>query len=616
MSIFDILTLFGGLAMFLYGMRIMGNGLKDSSSGTLKVILEKVTSNLFKAFLLGMGVTALIQSSTATIVITSGLVAAGLVGFKQSIGIIMGANVGTTITGQIVRLLDIDSSSAAWLQIFKPSSLAPIALIIGIVLIMFIKKGASEKVGGILMGFGILFIGLLNMTSAVGALSESGVFERIFTGFGDNPVLGYLSGAGVAFVLQSSSATVGILQAFSTSGALTFKATYPIIVGIYLGDCVTTAIVCSIGAKADAKRVGVANILFNMSETVLVFVGMFIVHQTGLLNNLWDAPVNSGIIANTNTTFNLACTFLLIPFAKVYEKLSYKIVKDDPVEAKTNPYEEAFAALNPVFFSTPALAFSACYNALSMMFDVARANITKAVGCLYEYDEEKVREVEEDEEYVDMFADRISGYLVQISPNVTQDYHARILDEYYKVVAEFERLSDHAMNIAIEAREIRGQEIRYSETALKEISVLYELICKVLDQAELAFKRRDIRAAKQIEPLEEVVDDLVSALKDRHLQRMSDGKCSVLADVSFTNLMSDLERISDVCSNIGVATVARVEKEVVSETHTYMSHLHAGKDVNFNTEYEQASREYFGKLTAVSSPSVSEENAETAVPEE
>ena len=602
--------------MFLYGMRTMGNGLKESSSGTLKVILEKVTSNLFKAFLLGMGVTALIQSSTATIVITSGLVAAGLIGFKQSIGIIMGANVGTTITGQIVRLLDIDSSSAAWLQIFKPSSLAPIALIIGIVLIMFIKKGVSEKVGGILMGFGILFIGLLNMTSAVGALSESGVFERTFTGLGDNPVLGYLSGAGVAFVLQSSSATVGILQAFSTSGALTFKAIYPIIVGIYLGDCVTTAIVCSIGAKADAKRVGIANILFNLSETVLVFVGMFIVHRTGLLASLWDAPVNSGIIANTNTTFNLACTFLLIPFAKVYEKLSYKIVKDDPVEEKTNPYSEYFTALNPVFFSTPALAFSACYNALSTMFDVARANIDKAVGCLFDYNSGKVREVEEDEQYVDMFADRISGYLVQISPNVTQDYHARILDEYYKVVAEFERLSDHALNIALEAREIHEQEIRYSEAALQEISVLYELICRVLDQAEQAFKKRSIDAAKQIEPLEEVVDDLVSALKDNHLLRMRQGKCNVLADVSFTNLMSDLERISDVCSNIGVATVARVEKEVAGETHTYMSHLHAGQDISFNSEYEKTGREFFGKLAAVGTSSVPVMDTENAAPEE
>ena len=604
MSIFDILTLFGGLAMFLYGMRIMGNGLKESSSGTLKVIMEKVTSNLFKAFLLGMGVTALIQSSTATIVITSGLVAAGIIGFKQSIGIIMGANVGTTITGQIVRLLDIDSSSASWLQIFKPSSLAPIALIAGIILIMFVKKGASEKVGGILMGFGILFIGLLNMTSGVGALSESGVFEKVFTSFGDNPALGYLSGAGVAFILQSSSASVGILQALSTSGALTFKAIYPIIVGIYLGDCVTTAIVCSIGAKADAKRVGIANILFNFSKTVLVFAGMFIVHRAGLLSSIWDAPVNSGIIANTNTIFNLACTILLIPFAKVYEKLSYKIVKDDPVEEKTNPYSEYFTALNPVFFSTPAIAFSACYNALSTMFDVARTNITKAIGCLYAYDVQKIREVEEDEEYVDQFADRISGYLVQISPNVTQDYHARILDEYYKVVAEFERLSDHAVNIAAEAREIHEQEIRYSDTALQEISVLYELIGRVLDKAELAFKKRDINAAKGIEPLEEVVDDLVSALKDNHLARMREGKCNVLADVSFTNLMSDLERISDVCSNIGVATVVRVEKEVAGETHTYMSHLHAGQDVDFNAEYEKAGREFFGKLAAVSGPSL------------
>ncbi|MBQ9910992.1 MAG: Na/Pi cotransporter family protein [Lachnospiraceae bacterium] len=612
MSIFDILTLFGGLALFLYGMRIMGNGLKESSSGTLKVILEKVTSNAFKAFLLGMGVTALIQSSTATIVITSGLVAAGLISFRSSIGIIMGANVGTTITGQIVRLLDIDSSSAAWLQILKPSSLAPIALVAGIILIMFVKKEKTDKVGGILMGFGILFIGLLNMTSAVSALSANGVFEKVFTSFGNSPFLGYLSGAGVSFVLQSSSATIGILQAFSTSGALTFKAVYPIIVGVYLGDCVTTAIVCSIGAKTDAKRVGIANILFNLTKTFLVFIGMFIVHKAGLIDGLWERTVNSGIIANTNSVFNLACTFLMIPFARVYEDLSRRIVKDDVEPVVENKYHEALDALNPVFFSTPALAFGACYNALNTMFDVARKNIERATDLLYRYDPAGFAAVDDEETSVDLFADRVSAYLVQLSPSVTQDSHARILDQYYKDVAEFERLSDHALNIAMIAKEMQEENIVYSQTALQEISILTELIGKVLDEAELAFKKRDIAAAKKIEPLEEVVDDLVSALKDRHLQRMRAGLCNVLADVSFTNLMSDLERISDVCSNIGVATVVRVEKTVASETHSYMSLLHAGKDEQFNTIFENTGREYFGRLAAVENDTKNGAGSETA----
>ena len=256
MDIFDVISLLGGLAMFLYGMRLMGDSLKENSSGTLKRAMEKVTNNPFKAFLLGIFVTALIQSSTAMIVITAGLVGAGILTLRQSLGIIVGANVGTTVTGQIIRLLDIDASGAAWLRFFQPSTLAPIALIVGIVLIMghFVKN--AKSIGSIAIGFGILFSGLLNMTGAVHDLSQSGAIEQLFSGLGENPFLGYLTGAGVAFALQSSSVTVGILQAFSSSGMLAFKSIYAVIVGIYLGDCVTTAIVCSIGAKPDARRVG------------------------------------------------------------------------------------------------------------------------------------------------------------------------------------------------------------------------------------------------------------------------------------------------------------------------------------------------------------------------
>ena len=262
MSIFDFLTLFGGLAMFLYGMRLMGDGLKESSSGALKKAMESVTNNPVKAFLLGFGITAIIQSSTATIVITSGLVGAGLLTLHQSIGIIVGANVGTTVTGQIIRLLDLDAGGAtSWLQLFKPSSLAPIALIIGIVLIMGGRFKSSRSIGNIAIGFGIPFSGLMNMTNAVNVLTESGTLEGMFNGLGNNPVLGYLTGAAVAFILQSSSATIGILQAFSASGVLTFKAVYPVIVGVYLGDSVTTGIVCFIGAGAEQKRVGIVNIL-------------------------------------------------------------------------------------------------------------------------------------------------------------------------------------------------------------------------------------------------------------------------------------------------------------------------------------------------------------------
>ena len=287
MNFFDILSLLGGLAMFLYGMRLMGDSLKENSSGTFKVVMEKVTDSALKAFLLGIAVTALIQSSTATIVITSGLVGAGILSLRQSFGIIVGANVGTTVTGQIIRLLDINASGSSFLRLFQPSTLAPIALIIGIVLIMTGILRNSKSIGNIAIGFGILFSGLLNMTSAVRVLQESGAVDNLFTGLGDNPFLGYLTGAGVAFALQSSSATIGILQAFSASGLLTFKAIYSVIVGVYLGDCVTTAIVCSIGANREAKRVGIVNILYNLCKSAMVLVVITVIHHLGLLDGLW-----------------------------------------------------------------------------------------------------------------------------------------------------------------------------------------------------------------------------------------------------------------------------------------------------------------------------------------
>ena len=291
MNIYNLITLLGGLAMFLYGMRIMGDGLKEGSSGTLKNALEKLTNTPVKAFLLGLVLTALIQSSTATIVITSGLVGAGIISLRQSLGIIVGANVGTTVTGQIIRLLDLDSSGTSFLQFFKPSTLAPLALIIGIIIIMGWKSKGSGKLGQIIIGFGILFSGLLNMTDAVSTLTESGIIEQLFSNLGKNPILGYLIGAGVAFVLQSSSATIGILQAFSTSGQLTFGAIYAVLVGIYLGDCVTTAIVCNIGAKPDAKRVGIVNIVFNLSKSALILIAVAIVHNMGLLDGLWNRTI-------------------------------------------------------------------------------------------------------------------------------------------------------------------------------------------------------------------------------------------------------------------------------------------------------------------------------------
>ena len=431
MDIFNIITLFGGLAMFLYGMRMMGDGLKESSSGMLKAVMEKVTGTPLKAFFLGLFMTAVIQSSTATIVITSGLVGAGIISLHQSLGIIIGANVGTTVTGQIIRLLDLNTSGLAFLQFFKPSTLAPLALIIGIIFIMGKPFRGAEKAGRIVIGFGILFSGLMNMTSAVSTLTETGIIESLFSRLGENPFIGYLIGAGVAFVLQSSSATIGILQAFSTSGQLTFNAIYAVLVGIYLGDCVTTAIVCNIGAKPDAKRVGIVNILFNLSETVLILVGVNIAHSLGLLDGLWNSTVNSGIIANTNTIFNFSCAVLMFPVLGLYEKASLRIIKDEPVSAPKHDVLVKLDSLNPVFFSTPALALNNCYRMLTEMYKLARKNIENAFSLVQNYDENAFKEIEETEDVLDHMADRISDYLVQLSGHLSSEQHIAMLDYYH-----------------------------------------------------------------------------------------------------------------------------------------------------------------------------------------
>ncbi len=594
MSFYDFLTLFGGLAMFLYGMRLMGDSLKESSSGTLKKAMESVTDNPVKAFILGLLVTALIQSSTATIVITSGLVGAGILTLHQSLGIIIGANVGTTVTGQIIRLLDIDASAGSWLRLFQPSSLAPMTLILGIILIMAGRFKNAKSIGNIAVGFGILFSGLLNMTGAVNTLSESGMVETLFSGLGKSPILGYLTGALIAFILQSSSATIGILQAFSASGVLTFKAVYAVIVGIYLGDCVTTAIVCSIGAKPEARRVGMVNILFNLSETVLVLSVVAIVHRLGLISWLWDATVNSGMIANTNTVFNLSCAVAMFPMLNTYEKLSRKIIKDDPVSE--DRYKETLDALSPVFFETPALALRSCYDALMTTFRSSVVNLRKARMLLNEYDETTYREIMEEEQDINRITDRVSCYMVELLPHLREPFHVSILDQYYKVTGEFEHLGDIAADFADNMKELHEQDTRYSEAAYAEIRVMEELIDKILAATELAFRKRNMEAAYRIEPMAEVTNDLIVYMKEHHLKRMSDGICTVYADPSFTNLLADMKKLADTCSNIGMATIMRVRPELADHEHKYLSSLRSGSDEEFNAAYQQIRDEYFGQL--------------------
>lgn len=596
--VFVVISLLGGLAMFLYGMRLMGNNLKESSSGTLKLAMEKVTDNYFKAFLLGLLITAVIQSSTATIVITSGLVAAGVISLDQSLGIIVGANVGTTVTGQIIRLLDVNADSSSLLRFFQPSTLAPIALIFGVVLIMGFKFKRSDSIGNIAIGFGILFSGLLNMTNAVSGLTESGILDKIFANLGANPFLGYLSGAGVAFVLQSSSATIGMLQAFSLAGDLPFSTIYVVLVGVYLGDCVTTAIVCAIGAKADAKRVGIVNILFNLGKTILVIVVVTILHKVGLLDNIWNMPLRSGGIANTNTVFNLGCAIVLLPFVFVFKKLANIIVKDEP--APKNKYQDKIDALNPIFFATPALAFRSVYDVLTTMFTLATTNIAKALALLDEYDEGVFDSVQEEEENIDFMTDCVDNYLVKISPHISEELHTRILTQYHKVVSEFEHLGDYASHIADTAKALNDENVSFSDEAREELMLVKELLWDILQYTRQAFVNRDEKAAAHIEPMEEVMNDLVTTLHDNHLVRLRDGVCTVRGGILFNDVLTNVGRISDTCSNVGVATILRVNPSKTNMAHSYVSAIHSGVDTQFNDEYKKTYEEFFGRLGNIS----------------
>lgn len=364
--------------------------------------------------------------------------------------------------------------------------------------------------------------------------------------------------------------------------------------GIYLGDCVTTAIVCNIGAKPEAKRVGIVNILFNLNKSVLILAVVAVIHNAGMLDGIWNQAIYSGGIANANTVFNLVCAFVLLPFVGIYEKFSHRLVKDEPLPA--GKYDEMLDALNPVFISTPAVAFGRCYDVLLVMCQLARNNISRAFAMVTRFDPETMKLVEEDEDYIDAMADRVSNYLVQISATITSHYHVEIMNYYFSVITEFERLGDHAMNIAEITSELHEKESAFSKDALSELGVLWELLNSILDYTVEAFRKQNLPAARQIEPLEQVVDDMVNVLKDNHLERLRSGECGVFNGTEFFNLLSEAERISDVCSNVGVATVSRAMPGIRHQVHDYISMLHSGRDQEFNRAYQKSHDQYFERL--------------------
>lgn len=583
----------GGLALFLYGMRIMGDALQRGSSDALKRAMEKVTNSPFTGFLLGMGVTAVIQSSTATIVITSGLVGAGIISLHQTLGIIMGANVGTTMTGQIIRLLDINADAARWLQFFKPSTLAPIAAVAGILLIMAFRFKSSDNVGTICMGFGILFTGLLNMTAAVEPLSSSPVFADLFLKLSEQPVLGFIAGWAVAMTLQSSSATIGILQALTFTGQLSFSSIYSIIIGIYLGDAATTAIVCSIGAKANAKRTGMVQVLFNISEAVLVLTGVTILHRLGVFDGIWSKPITSGGIANTHTIFNLICALILLPVCSMFEKIANRVIKDDPVKPKKSDAE--LAKLDKALLDSPALALDAVHRVITGMATMACGNARAAMDMLLHYNADTIAAIREDEDAIDELADHASAYMVRLSPHL-DGVDSEKLNYYIQCLSEFERVGDLAVNICESATERKDKGAEFSANATDELELMTEALSAILTDAYEAFVNESIDDALHIEPLEEVIDDLVAALRTHHIRRLRDGVCNVDAGFVFLDSLTNIERIADQCSNVGVHTVSLLDRNAAENEHDYISRLHEGRDDDFNREFKNVYDEYFAKL--------------------
>ena len=585
--------LLGGLAMFLYGMEIMGDGLKQGSGTALKNVLGKLTHNVVLGVLTGALVTAVIQSSTATIVLTVGLIGAGILNLRQAVSIVMGANIGTTVTAQIIRLMDIESGSGSILAFFKPDFLAPVALIIGIILIMFIKKESLKNIGMIAMGFGILFIGLISMTDAVEPLSNSPAFANILSYFSNMPMVGILTGLVLTVIVQSSSAMVGILQALSSTGAMTFELVYPIIMGINLGTCVTTAMVCSIGSSKDAKRTGVVHIVFNTVGTILFMIVMTIIRGAGGFPNLWGSVVDSGGIANFQTIFNLLTAVALIPFTNLLVWIACKCVKEDEEPAKVYP---ELAALDPKLMGVPAVALGGVTKVAASMAETARKNILLGVSQFENYDDKRAEEIRANEERLDIFTDRADTYMIELSANIETESDNRHRSVLMRCIRDVERIGDYAINFDEIAKKFHGNELSFSESAKQELTILTDAVQEILRLTVEAIETDNEYIVRRIEPLEEVIDDMVLLLKERHTGRLCDGICSINSGLAFMDMLTYFERTADQCSNIAMLMLGKNNEDILKNHHLYIQELHASQDQSYLAEQVNRRKQYLVPL--------------------
>lgn len=586
MDFFSILTLIGGLALFLYGMNAMGDGLAKVSGGKLEKILENLTSSPIKAVLLGAGVTAVIQSSSATTVMVVGFVNSGIMKLSQAVGVIMGANIGTTVTSWILSLTGIQSDNFI-IRMFKPTSFSPILAIIGVIFILFINDSKKKDVGTIFIGFAILMYGMDMMSSAVKPLAEVPEFTNLLLKF-SNPLLGVLAGALLTAVIQSSSASVGILQALCLTGAVPFSAAIPIIMGQNIGTCIT-AILSAIGAKKNAKRAAAVHLYFNLIGTVIFMTVFYIINAIVGFSFFHQAATPAGI-AIIHSVFNITATIILLPFAKGLEKLACLTIRDKKEDVAVSAEDKEFMILEPRFLEKPAFAVEQSRNAARKMAEESHNALFTALKLVDKYSEDDVERVQNMEAKVDRYEDELGTYLVKLSHKDISEADSHSLSIMLHCIGDFERISDHAVNIKESAQELHKKGLKFSASAKKDLEVLGEAVEDIVNTAYEVFDKQDMKLAEKIEPLEEVIDELSKEMKRRHVQRLRSGECTIEMGFILSDITTCLERVADHCSNIGVC-VTQVNEDLY-DTHSHLNTVKSHPDETFYHELEDARIKY------------------------
>ena len=586
MDFFSILTLLGGLALFLYGMQVMGDGLAKVSGGKLEKILENLTSSKLKAVLLGLAVTAVIQSSSATTVMVVGFVNSGIMKLTQAVGIIMGANIGTTVTAWILSLAGIESSNF-FISLLKPSSFAPILALIGIVLLMFTKSSRKKDIGVILVGFAVLMFGMETMSGAVKPLADVPEFTNLLLAF-SNPIAGVLAGTILTAIIQSSSASVGILQALCVTGAVPYSAAFPIIMGQNIGTCVT-ALLSAIGANKNAKRAAMIHLYFNMLGTV-IFLGVFYLLNSVLHFSFMDSMATPAAIAITHSIFNVTATLIWLPFSNVLVKLACLTIRDSAEDVEAAKEDQEFMILESRFLEKPAFAVEQGRTAARRMAEDSGKSLKTAFALLHQYDEEGAKKIDKLEGKVDRYEDELGTYLVQLNNKDLSENDSHSVSIMLHCIGDFERISDHAVNIKESAEELHEKNLSFSPVAKAELRVVTAAVNDIVETAFHVFDAQDTTKAVEIEALEELIDELTKEMKRRHINRLRSGECTIEMGFILSDLITSMERIADHCSNIGVC-VTQV-RENLYDTHSHLNALKNEDSDDFEKCLEKVRQEY------------------------